>query len=298
MPPQSRPRPVARFHRLSGSAASRGRIGGVMLATLVGVLLALLLFAPARWLAQPLALATGDRLVLVNARGSIWQGQGNLLFTGGEGSNDRTSLPGTLNWTLRPHWTTPPGASGRAGGPGLMITLHMDCCMATPLSLHWFPGWVQQVLHIPAHQSTWPATLLTGLGTPWNTLQLQANLMLVTPGLDVVVNRNTARGAGSATLDIIDASSRLSTIQPMGSYRLSWHWPPPSPGDALAATSPTLTLQTLNGALQLTGQGQWIAGRLRFEGSAEAASGREEALNNLMNLLGRRQGNRTLIKIG
>lgn len=271
-------------------SGQRGAAGVLILASLAGALAATVLAAPARWLAQPLAQATQGRLTLVNPYGTIWQGQGGLMFNGGEGSADRAALPGNLTWQLRPSWS--------ADGVGLALALHMPCCMATPIHISWQPGWQHQTLRIAAHQSQWPAEMLTGLGAPWNTLQLQASLALNTPGLTLQLHGNRMRGQGSATLDVANAASRLSTVKPMGSYRLTWQWPQMASGDTHPPADPTLSLHTVSGALQLTGTGQWVSGRLRFEGVAEAASGREEALNNLMNLLGRRQGSRTLIKIG
>jgi general secretion pathway protein N len=103
-----------------------------------------------------------------------------------------------------------------------------------------------------------------------------------------------SRWQGSAMLDVLDASSRLSTVRPLGSYRLSVHWPD---GQAPSA-DPTVQLGTLSGSLLLDGNGQWLGGRLRLQGEASAAPGREDALNNLMNLLGRRVNGRTQIKIG
>jgi general secretion pathway protein N len=50
--------------------------------------------------------------------------------------------------------------------------------------------------------------------------------------------------------------------------------------------------------LQLGGSGQWAAGRLRFKGQASAEPGSEPALNNLLNIIGRRQGALSLISIG
>lgn len=296
-------------HR-SPVSKQRGTISWVILAAFTGALGATVLNAPAQWLAEPLARASNGRVTLVNAHGTVWQGHGGLVFTGGEGSHDRTALPGTVTWQLRPAWSppadipAPPPATaspppGQASGAGLTLTVHAACCMQAPLTLWWAPGWGQHTLRMSAHQSTWPASLLAGLGTPWNTLQLQAGLTLSTPGMNLHVRGNRWQGSGVATLDVLDASSRLSTIKPMGSYRLTWEWPPTTgAGDVGPAGDPTLTLQTLHGALNLSGTGQWVAGRLRFEGSAEASSGREEALTNLMNLLGRRQGHRTLIKIG
>ena len=49
---------------------------------------------------------------------------------------------------------------------------------------------------------------------------------------------------------------------------------------------------------EATGTGQWVGGRLRFEGVASAAPDRLEALSNLLNIIGRRDGARSVIKVG
>ena len=74
----------------------------------------------------------------------------------------------------------------------------------------------------------------------------------------------------------------------MGSYRLTVNG-----GDA-----PTLALTTLDGALLLNGSGQWVGQRLRFTGEAMAAPGREAALGNLLNIIGRRTGDRSILTVG
>ena len=91
-----------------------------------------------------------------------------------------------------------------------------------------------------------------------------------------------------ARLDAQQMSSRLSTLKPMGSYRLALQ----------GGVAPGFTLQTLEGALQLSGSGQWVGGRLRFEGVATAAPDRLDALANLLNILGQRDGARAIIKVG
>jgi general secretion pathway protein N len=48
----------------------------------------------------------------------------------------------------------------------------------------------------------------------------------------------------------------------------------------------------------LSGQGQWIAQRLRFNGVASAEPARVEALSNLLNIVGRRDGARSIITVG
>ena len=74
----------------------------------------------------------------------------------------------------------------------------------------------------------------------------------------------------------------------MGSYRLTLN----------GGSSSTLQLDTLEGALLLTGSGQWVGSRLRFSGTASAAPDREAALANLLNIIGRRSGARSIITIG
>jgi general secretion pathway protein N len=59
-----------------------------------------------------------------------------------------------------------------------------------------------------------------------------------------------------------------------------------------------LQLSTLQGPLQLQGQGQWLGKRLQFSGEASADPGSESALSNLLNIIGRRQGTRSLLTLG
>ena len=83
-------------------------------------------------------------------------------------------------------------------------------------------------------------------------------------------------------------ATSLSTLKPMGSYRLNWQ----------GGSVPTLSLSTLEGSLQLSGQGRWTEGRLHFNGEASAAPERADALANLLNIIGRRDGARSIIKVG
>ena len=93
---------------------------------------------------------------------------------------------------------------------------------------------------------------------------------------------------GQAELVAQDISSRLSTLRPMGSYRITLQ----------GGAAPAVRLQTLEGSLQLTGGGQWVGQRLHFQGEASAAADREAALSNLLNIIGRRSGPRSIITIG
>ena len=143
-------------------------------------------------------------------------------------------------------------------------------------------------LQVSDSTSTWPAHLLSGLGTPFNTIAPQGELALRTQGLTLDWVAGRLQVAGLAQLDAQDLSSRLSTLRPMGSYRFTL-----SGG---AATE--LNLSTLQGSLQLSGRGQWVGGKLRFVGEASSTPEHQAALSNLLNIIGRRDGARSVIKLG
>ena len=241
-----------------------------------GVLLAIALFAPARWLAAGLRQASSGRIMLDDVRGTVWTGSARLLLAGGEGSNAVAALPGRLDWRIRPAWG------------GVRAELQAACCTRQPLTLQGRPRWGGGTVLIGDQQSQWPAAVLAGLGTPWNTLQVEGELQLSTRGLSVEWNEGRVAIAGRAELTASRLSSRLSTLRPMGSYRITLN----------GGSTSTLQLETLDGALQLVGSGQWVGSRLRFSGTASAAPDREAALANLLNIIGRRRGARSIITIG
>ncbi|UUX96516.1 type II secretion system protein N [Aquabacterium sp. J223] len=253
---------------------------------IVGLLVGLLAFAPASWLAAAVNRATEGRLLLTEVRGSVWSGSALLVLTGGADSRDATALPDRLHWRL--------GTEGLA----LALRLTQACCLNGEPQLLLRPGFgrLQWTLVPPpaSREAGWvvqvPASLLSGLGTPWNTLQLNGLVRLSSPGLVVETVEGRWRVDGRADLLLIDVGSRVSTLERLGSYRLTVQ------GENEGGAAVSLT--TLEGALQLQGDGRITAGRLRFRGDARAAPGQEAALNNLLNIIGRRQGALSLISIG
>lgn len=243
----------------------------------LGLFVALLVFAPARWLADAVADATRGQVLLAEARGTLWDGSARLVLTGGPGSTDAAALPGRVAWQLAPRWD------------GAAVQLRADCCtQQQPLAAraHWrLAGWQVQV---GDGASQWPAGVLAGLGTPWNTLQLDGEVHLATQGLSVEWVEGRPRVGGRAELQALRVASRLSTLRPMGSYRITLQ----------GGTQATLRLETLEGSLQLSGTGQWVGQRLHFQGVASAVAGSEAALANLLNIIGRRAGERSIISIG
>jgi len=271
---------AANANRLSSARfGARAPWGWAVSGALLGLVLAVLFFLPARWLARGVQQASAGQVLLQDARGTLWTGSARLTLTGGAGSQDAATLPGRLQWRLRP---------GVATGVGLALQLTADCCLPQPWRWTLVPHWAGTQLSASDARSQWPAELLTGLGTPWNTIAAQGQLELRTSALVLTWAAGRLQVAGSAQLDALDMSSRLSTLRPMGSYRLS----------VLGGNAPELRLSTLAGALQLSGQGQWVGGRLRFVGEAAAAPGAQEVLANLLAIIGRREGARSIIKVG
>ena len=264
----------------------------------LGLLAGAALFAPAQWLADGLQQASDGRLLLAQARGSLWDGSAVLVLTGGAGSRDAAVLPGRLQWQLRPHWQ------------GLRLLARQDCCLNGDLQVLLQPGWGGYALVLgtaPAVAANaqpavagvtqtvighWPAAWLVGLGTPWNTLQLGGLLQLASPGFTLQSVQGRLRLQGALALELRGVSSRVSTLPTLGSYRLSLQ------GPGAAGEAATLQLLTLDGALRLSGSGQWAGSKLRFRGDAQAAEGQAPALANLLNIIGRRQGALSVISIG
>jgi general secretion pathway protein N len=250
-----------------------------MVGALVGLLLGLGWFAPARWLAWAVERGTAQQVLLREPRGTVWTGSAQLVLAGGIDSRDASALPGQLDWRIRPSWR------------GLQAALQASCCMLKPWQLRIEPRWTGAYLHIGDGQSHWPATVLTGLGTPWNTVQPEGTLALSAHGLSLQWVAGRMLIDGRLQLQANDLSSRLSTLKPMGSYRLTLA----GGGDDAV---PALRLETLTGSLSLRGSGQWVGSRLRFSGEASATPDRVDALSNLLNIIGRRNGLRSVIQVG
>lgn len=272
---------VLRSHRYAEPAVEVGWRWPVC-GTLVGLLFALVWFFPAVWMTGLMGQASGQRVLLVNAEGTVWNGSAVLVFTGGEGSRDSVALPGRLNWRVRPGWGRK--SSESEGGPALKIELEQNCCLRQTLRAAVLREQGEVVVRITELDWQGPAGLLRGLGTPWNTLGFEGNLRLTGSGLRwKPQSQGGVALMGNLVFDASSVSSRISTVRPLGSYRMAVN---SSERDGL-----TLALSTGEGAaLQLSGQGDILGGQLRFQGSARAEPAQREALGNVLNLIGNRNG--------
>jgi general secretion pathway protein N len=170
----------------------------------------------------------------------------------------------------------------------VQASVKADCCTPQEITFLLTPHLNGATALVQASQSSWPATLLAGLGAPFNTIDLQATLKLNTQALTIHWRDQQLMLDGLAELDVLDASTRLSTLHPVGSYRVSLQ----------GGATPSLKLQTLSGSLQLSGTGQFTGKRWRFNGEATAVPEAEAALSNFLDIVGRRVGPRSIITLG
>jgi general secretion pathway protein N len=235
----------------------------VLLILLATVLIVVVARAPAAWVGD--WLEARSRVRLVDPRGTVWQGSALLGMSDGR---TITLVPGRVDWRIVA--LTPDSVSAELSHPWL----------TTPLRLS-LGG---DGLGLTKGSSRIPAGVLASAGAPFNTLK---------PGGTLEISWNDAklRGAaftGEITIDWHQAKSALSTIAPLGSYRLRVRG---------SGAPPILELQTLSGPLQMQGNGRIEGTRVRFNGTATAEAGMRSSLDGLLGLLGMRSGDKVLLAI-
>lgn len=234
-----------------------------LLVGLLSVALTTLVVLPARWLTPQVGRFTGQRVELVDATGTLWQGAASLRLGAGHEAQSATVLPGRL------HWRT-------AFWPLLLGRLHLDAwhdaAMRAPVPVE--AGFAS--LRIGEGAMRLPVSLFTGLGAPFNTLALDG-VLHAEWGVWRIVG---ARAYGQMSLRLDEASTPLSRVRPLGSYRMALQ----ASGEAV-----DLRLSSASGPLWLDGQGRYAAGRLHFDGQARAEPARAATLAPLLGLLGMRR---------
>ena len=235
-------------------------------AAVVAVAITVLFFCPAAWMTPVIEQQTGGRITLGDAQGSIWRGSA-FIGAAPSGLDPVTPLlPGRFSWRLSP--TILIGV--------LDATLENAQALAQPVQIT--GSWSRW--QISPSSIRMPAERLVALGAPLNTIVPSGQMDLSWSVLQLAREGRVVDLTGSMQLDLNDIASRLSPIRPLGAYRLQLDW---------QGQQAQLKLTTLQGPMELTGSGALNSGRLRFSGRAQAASGQEERLANLLNLLGQRR---------
>ena len=191
---------------------------------------ALIAFAPATLVDARLERASGGRLRLAEAQGSLWSGAGWIEIRDAHG---RAGVAKRLAWRVLP------GSLLRAR---LVAEVELDQA-ARP-----FPVTISlSRIEIADAGISVPAAVL-GLGMPRIApLRLTGDVLVDIPRLSV----GRGRMDGDATLKWRAAGSALAPIAPLGDYEVRFK----AVGPAVHAA-----LRTLEGPLQLDGKGTWSNG--------------------------------------
>ncbi|MFM0233321.1 type II secretion system protein N [Paraburkholderia sediminicola] len=224
----------------------------------------MLTLLPAAWITPQFARQTRGHVNLVNPAGSLWHGSATLMLAAGSDMSAATLLPGRIEWRTA-FW---PLFTGRVR----MIMRHSEA-MPDPITVD---ATLRSATITPGALAV-PASLLSGLGAPFNTLDLQGDVRLAWSDW----RSFNQEAFGQLTVTLNDVSSRVSLVKPLGSYRLLFQ---------AQGVSSTLDLTTLKGPLMLTGNGTVSAVSTSFRGTASAAPEARDNLVGLLNLLGRPSG--------
>ena len=224
----------------------------------------MLTLLPAAWITPQFGRQTHGHVNLVNPTGSLWHGSATLMLAAGSDMSAATLLPGRIEWRTA-FW---PLFTGR-----VRMTMRHSEAMPDPITVD---ATLRSATITPGALAV-PASLLSGLGAPFNTLDLQGDVRLAWSDW----RSFNQEAFGQLTVTLNDVSSRVSLVKPLGSYRLLFQ--------AQGASS-TLDLTTLKGPLMLTGNGTVSAVSTSFRGTASAAPEARDNLAGLLNLLGRPSG--------
>lgn len=262
---------------------SAARWAAFGLAGAAGALASALAFAPASWADLALREATLGRARLADAVGTVWRGSGRLVLADTDAGAAAAGMvagtvatglavPGRIEWTLR----ALPLVLGLVDA-----TISLGPATA-PVRISGNPT----ELRVGAGSVDLPSAQLARLGSPWNTIRPSAALSMRWDALTI------RQGVldGRASIELRDTSSAMTPVRPLGTYRIDVT----GTGREVA-----LSLATLSGPLNLQGRGSWDrrAG-IRFTAEARVDGPEQLALQSLLVLIGRREGDRTIIRIG
>lgn len=280
--------------RLKTFAQQRALVGA-LLGGVCGALFALLTLAPARWVSEAVRVLSHEQVLLLNPKGSVWTGSAQLALSAGAQSQGALGLPTRLEWQLRPYWLQ--AQEARASSLGALfwndplsgsLLLKSECCFGPDFILKLKPQSLGVLITLPPTSVQLPAQWLEGLGAPWNTLQPKGQLSLQSHDFEMLFQNASSELHGALELKIENLSSRLSTVKPLGSYRVLFN----------SQSSPQIELSSVaQSRLLLSGRGQWARGRLHFEGLAETTASDEDTLSNLLNVLGQRTGHQAQLRM-
>ena len=244
------------------SSGLRSGLGLALAAVLAAALTAVVL-APAAWIGD--WLQSQGRLRFIDARGTVWNGSAMLGLSDGR---QIMLVPERFSWKV--------GLAAIFSGRVMADVAHPS--LAAPLAV----SLSATSISLKAGQAELPAAILAALGAPFNTVRPGGVLGLRWTDIEL----KSGALVGDLQIDWREAQSALSTVAPLGNYRLQ-----------ISGVSDALRLQldTLSGPLRLQGSGTVKGARVSFKGLASAEQDMRPALNGLIGVLGPRLGDNALL---
>ena len=218
--------------------------------------LVLIATAPATLIDAGLGQASAGRLRLAEARGTLWSGTGQIEI---RDANRNSGIAKSMTWRIRPAYL-------------LLGKLRYE--VALDHAAQHFPVTICPArVEVAAAGITLPAAAM-GLGVAkLAPLGLTGDMLLRVARL--AFRRGSVQG--NATLQWRGAGSAYTRISPLGDYELRLE----GNGTAVLAS-----LRTLQGPLQLDGQGSWASGRNPvFQGNARVPPQQRQQLAPLLRMI-------------
>lgn len=222
---------------------------------LVVYVIGLIATAPATLLDASLQGIGQGKLRLVDARGTLWSGSGQIEI---RDSGGRTGVAKSVAWRILPE----PALRGQ-----LVCEVKLGQAKPFPVTLS------LSRIELEKADVSMPATAL-GLSVPkLAPLGLTGELLLHVAYLSI----ERKQIHGNLTLQWREAGSALTPVSPLGDYELSF--------EGAGATVHAL-LRTLQGPLQLDGKGAWVnGGNLDFLATASVPPQHQQQLGPLLRLI-------------
>lgn len=216
----------------------------------------LIVFAPADYFARSVAALTRNAVIIQHPSGSFWRGSGTLLLT-------NAASTGRIQWSLQP-WRI---VMGSIGAELQLNNDDTDVRATVELGLR------RHVLRdvtaaAPVHVIAKFVPLVDAMG-------FSGRVRLTAPS--IALSKEELQGSGELLWE--DAATRMFPLNPAGSYNVQFT------GQGKRAT---LSIGTVQGALRITGQGEWRPfedGILKLQGNI-ALSSPQPALEPMLSALG------------
>jgi general secretion pathway protein N len=216
---------------------------------------------PAAWVGAQLQAALPGRVEVSNARGTLWRGEARVSFAP---SRNRVTLD-ALEWSFAPTrlFAGEVAFDSQARGRGLQAAAQIA---------QGFAGW--RVRGLKADGDAAGLAIVVPIVAAWRPA---GPIAISSPGIEI--RGREVRGTMEAQWR--DASTALSDVRPLGSYRATWK-ADGGPGK--------IEVTTLRGPLRVTGTGTTSASSgFTFNGDARGEGEAAKMLEPLLDLMGPRR---------